>query len=54
MSGSDIEIREKMFNAHLLLNGYAQLMTIQPNVKYVDLFREYQRQARESGKGIWK
>ena len=43
-----------MFNSILLLEGYAQLMTIQPNVKYADLFKEYQREARENNRGLWK
>ncbi|AMW33250.1 micrococcal nuclease [Fervidobacterium changbaicum] len=50
---TDDEIRTKMFNAILLLEGYAQVMTIQPNVKYVDYFLRYQREALEAGKGLW-
>lgn len=47
------EVRAKMFNAELLLEGYAQVMTIPPNVKYADYFVEYQREAREANKGLW-
>ncbi|BCJ85894.1 thermonuclease family protein [Effusibacillus dendaii] len=47
------EIEQYMFNAILLKEGYAQLMTIPPNVKYADLFVKLQRQARESNKGLW-
>ncbi|MBP7247759.1 MAG: thermonuclease family protein [Negativicutes bacterium] len=43
-----------MFNAHLVLQGYAQLMTIQPNVKSVGHFRQYQTEARENNQGLWK
>lgn len=50
---SDEEIRSSMFNALLLLEGYAQLMTVPPNVKYVDHFVQYQREAREGEKGLW-
>lgn len=50
---SDHEVRTKMFNARLLLDGYAQLLTIPPNVKYVDYFRTYQTEAREGNKGLW-
>ncbi len=50
---TDEEIRTKMFNAILLLEGYAQVMTVQPNVKYVDYFLQCQRKAMESGKGLW-
>ncbi len=51
--GSNSEIRSKMFNAVLLLNGYAQLMTVPPNVKYVDYFKDLQAQARKDGNGLW-
>lgn len=37
----------------LLSEGYVQVMTIQPNVKYQDRFLALQRQAREAGKGFW-
>jgi micrococcal nuclease len=46
-------IRKYMFNARLLLDGYAQLMTIQPNSKYSNLFVHFQREAREAKKGLW-
>ena len=51
---SEREVRSKMFNARLLLEGYAQTMTIQPNVRYSEMFVKFQREARESGKGLWK
>lgn len=51
--GSEEEIRAKMFNARLLLDGYAKLLTIPPNVRYVDYFRVYQREAADSGRGLW-
>ncbi|PTQ50947.1 MAG: hypothetical protein HSCHL_2036 [Hydrogenibacillus schlegelii] len=50
---TDAEIRKKMFNAFLLLEGYAQLLTVPPNVKYADHFVRYQREAREASKGLW-
>lgn len=40
-------------NAELLRQGYAQLLTIPPNVKYVDLFTRSQREAREAQRGLW-
>lgn len=46
-------IRKYMFNARLLLDGYAQLMTIQPNSKYSNLFVHFQREAREAKRGLW-
>lgn len=42
------------FNALLLAEGYAQLMTVPPNVKYAQAFLAIQRQAREANKGLWK
>lgn len=47
------EIRTKMFNAILLLEGYAQVMTVPPNVKYVYYFLKFQEEAREKDKGLW-
>ena len=40
-------------NAKILEEGYGQVMTIPPNVKYADYFLKLQRQARESRKGLW-
>lgn len=50
---NESEIRNKMFNAILAVNGYAQQMTIQPNVKYADYFRKFCREARENDRGLW-
>ena len=47
------EIRGKMFNARLLLEGYAQTMTIQPNSRYAELFVRFQREAKTNNKGLW-
>ena len=41
-------------NAELLRQGYAQLLTIPPNVKHVDLFVQMQKEAREAGRGLWQ
>ncbi|MBN1184305.1 MAG: thermonuclease family protein [Bacteroidales bacterium] len=40
-------------NANLLKNGYAMIMTVPPNVKYVDYFIKISRKARKRGKGLW-
>ena len=40
-------------NAWLVEQGYAQILTIPPNVKYQDKFLELQRMAREEGRGLW-
>ena len=47
------EIREKLFNAILLLEGYAQVSTYPPDVKYVDYFKGFQAEARGADKGLW-
>ncbi len=38
----------------LVEHGYAQVMTIPPNVKHQDLFLRLQREAREAGRGLWR
>lgn len=49
-----VYLRDGTFvNAELLAQGYAQLLTIPPNVKYTELFVQYQREAREAGRGLW-
>lgn len=42
-----------MFNAILLVEGHAQVSTYPPNVRYVELFRVLQVEARQQGKGLW-
>lgn len=63
----DVELRDKydrllayvylpdgtMFNALLVKEGYAQMLTIPPNVKHQDLFLKLQREARENNRGLW-
>jgi len=48
------EVRAKMFNAIVVAEGYAQLLTIPPNVRYVEVFRVLQTEARENGRGLWQ
>ena len=43
----------RMFNALLVQEGYAQVWTYPPSVKYQKLFAELQKEARESIKGLW-
>lgn len=50
---SNEEIKSKCFNAILLAGGYANLSTFPPDVKYVDLFRQIERQARDRNVGLW-
>lgn len=53
-TGSEAEVRQKMFNAELLLAGLAQVMTVPPNVKYADLFLKLQAEARKAKMGLWR
>jgi micrococcal nuclease len=41
-------------NARIVEAGYAQVMTIPPNVKYADTFVGLQSQARKGDKGLWR
>ncbi len=50
---TESEIRSKMFNAILLINGYAQVATYPPDVKYVDYFTKFQKEARQANVGLW-
>lgn len=41
-------------NAKIIEEGYADLMTIPPNLKYADLFKELLQKARDKRKGLWE
>ena len=43
----------RFFNLMLVDRGYAQVLTIPPNVDYADRFRAAQRRAREAERGLW-
>jgi micrococcal nuclease len=45
---------EVMVNAELVRLGYAQVMTIPPNVRYTNTFLALQRQARDAHRGLWR
>jgi micrococcal nuclease len=47
------EIRKKMFNAQLVLNGYAEPSTYPPDVKYSDYFVKFAQEARKNNTGLW-
>ncbi|NOU84925.1 nuclease precursor [Paenibacillus sp. LMG 31460] len=44
---------DKMVNEQLLEKGLARVAIYQPDVKYVDKFREIQKKAQQAGTGIW-
>lgn len=41
-------------NAEIVKQGYANLLTVPPNLKYKDLFLKLHREARENKRGLWK
>jgi len=45
--------RKSMVNAILAAQGYAEVMTISPNDKYADLFKDLVRDARGGKRGQW-
>ena len=65
--GGDVEPRDRydrllayvwlpdgtFWNALLAAEGYAQLLTVPPNVTYVDLFRRLVAEARTAHRGLW-
>jgi endonuclease YncB( thermonuclease family) len=42
-----------MLNAELVRQGYAQVTTFPPHVKYQELFLTLPREAREAKRGLW-
>jgi micrococcal nuclease len=42
-----------MLNELIVRQGYAQVMTIPPNIKYQELFVEAERDARKNKRGLW-
>lgn len=47
------EIIDKMFNAKLVKEGYAQAYTYQPDSKYTNLFTKLQNEAKNNLAGLW-
>ena len=48
-----VYVDDVMVNAVLVQEGYAQVSTYPPDVKYTEEFLKLQRQAREEGRGLW-
>ena len=42
-----------MLNELMVKEGYAQVMTIPPNVKYQELFIKAEKDARDNQRGMW-
>ena len=41
-------------NGRIIEEGYAQVMTIAPNVKHAQTFLKLEREARQKANGLWK
>ncbi|HJR18118.1 MAG TPA: thermonuclease family protein, partial [Actinomycetota bacterium] len=52
-NGGEDEARDKMLNAMLVRDGWATVLTVPPNVAYVDLFVALQLEARVAQRGLW-
>lgn len=48
------KLKEQMFNAILIAEGYGSVMTYPPDVKYSDTFVAIEKVAREGNKGLWQ
>lgn len=48
-----VYLNGEMINKKLIADGYAQLETVPPNVKYVEEFRALLKEAKEAKIGLW-
>ena len=48
-----VYVGDAFVNARLVEEGYAQIMTIPPNVKYAEEFLKLQQEARRENRGLW-
>ncbi len=46
-------IGDTFVNDKMIRDGYARAVTFPPDVKYVDLLRAAEREARDAGRGLW-
>ena len=46
-------VGDELFGKQILRDGFAVLLTIPPNVRYVDRFTAAQAAARDDGVGLW-
>ncbi|NDO47168.1 thermonuclease family protein [Clostridium sp. MD294] len=47
------EIREKMYNAKVVLDGYANVYEYAPNNTLYDLFLSFEAEAEQNNRGLW-
>ena len=48
-----VYVGDTFVNAYLVQQGYAQVSTYPPDVKYQERFLELQREARKAQRGLW-
>lgn len=48
-----VYVNKTFVNAYLIESGYAQILTIPPNIKYTNTFQTLQSEAREANRGLW-
>jgi micrococcal nuclease len=48
-----VYVGEMMINLELIRLGYAKVATYPPDVKYVSIFLDAEREARSTGRGLW-
>ena len=48
-----VYVADRMVNAELVRRGSAEVMTVQPNVRYRDLFVTLEQEARDNRRGVW-
>jgi len=46
-------VTDDLINAHLVEEGYAEVSTFPPDVRYHNLFVSLERSAREEHRGLW-
>jgi micrococcal nuclease len=49
-----VYVGETMVDAELVRQGFAQVATYPPNVKYQERFLKLQREAWEAKRGLWR
>lgn len=52
-SRSEDEVRDKMFNARIVIDGWAENYRNQPQSAYKAMFRGFESEARDAGRGMW-
>lgn len=52
--GDRAEMAQHMANAIIIAGGYANQLTVPPNVRYTQHFRDLEKQARNDHRGLWK